>query len=140
MASGRYARAELLAALWRLGGDSDERIPTSHGILDRALQSSRDVLPELLKNNLSFGVTSVGLRCYELPDLLLAAQEAELTTEPNPTYLSSMVTLEEDVARQAVVKHGLSTKRAREIGAQLRAKVAEARQIVTGASSERTAA
>jgi len=54
--SGRYTKAELLTALWKLSTD-DERIPTSHGILDRALRDCHDSLPEALKNGLSFGVT-----------------------------------------------------------------------------------
>jgi hypothetical protein len=120
--TGRYEKAELLVALWRLGDGGEARIPTSHGVLDRALKDCVEDLPTELRDGLSFGVTSVGLRCYELPDILLAAQEAEYTTEPNPTYLSSLVTLDEATARQVVVSHGLSTDRARAIGSKLREK------------------
>jgi hypothetical protein len=98
-------------------------MPTSHGILDRALKDCLAELPSALRENLSFGVTGVGLRCYELPDILLAAQEALLTSEPNPTYLSSVVVLDEDAARQIVLSHGLSTQDAREIGRHLKASV-----------------
>jgi hypothetical protein len=121
---GRYEQAEVLTALWKLGTvDDDDMLPTSHGILDRALKECLEELPEPLRAGLSFGVTGVGLRCYELPDILLAAQEALLTTEPNPTYLSSMVTLDDDGARQIVLLHGLSTTRARDIGRHLKASV-----------------
>ncbi|MDA4845450.1 hypothetical protein [Hoeflea poritis] len=126
--ANRYEKAELLAALWRLGVDGDERIPTSHGVLDRALKASLADLPEALKSDLTFRVTGVGLRCFELPSILLAAQEAEFTTEPNPTYLSSVVNLDEDRARQIVVGHGLSTKEAQRIGALLRHNAATARK------------
>jgi hypothetical protein len=129
--AGRYEKAELLSALWLLGNGNEERIPTSHGILDRALKDCLDVLPAELRDGLSFGVTSVGLRCYELPDILLAAQEAEFTTEPNPTYLSSMVTLDEVAARQIAVAHGLSTVNAREIGGILKKSVSAMRQRST---------
>ena len=121
--TSRYDQAELLAALWKLGSDSEKLLPTSHGILDRALESCQTALPALLKDSLSFGVTSVGLRCYELPAILLAAQEAMLTSEPNPTYLSTIVTLDTSAARQIVVGHGLSSRQAKEIGQQLHAAV-----------------
>ena len=117
--SSRAESAALLAALWRLGSGGGKRIPTSHGILDRALESSFDSLPDLLKASLSFGNTAVGLRCYELPDILLAAQEALLTSEPNPTYLSTDVTLDESEARQIVISFGLPTSAGRIAGAKL---------------------
>lgn len=39
-----------------------------------------------------------------------------LTTEPNPTYLSTIVTLDDDAARQIVIGNGLSTQEAKQIG------------------------
>ena len=113
-----YERAELLTALWRLGAEG-ALMPTSHGILDRAISERRTVLPGALVDDLTFSVTGVGLRCLELPDILLAAQEAMLTSEPNPTYLSTIVTLDEEEARQIVLGYGVSTARARELGAML---------------------
>lgn len=112
----KYDHAELLASLWKLGSETERRMPTSHGILDRALESIREGLPQQLKDSLSFGVTGVGLRCFELPEILLAAQEAMLTSEPNPTYLSTTVTLNDSAARQIVLSHGISTSTARQIG------------------------
>ncbi|MDE2442562.1 MAG: hypothetical protein KGP14_16220, partial [Betaproteobacteria bacterium] len=100
--ANRYERAELLAAIWKLGAE-DERMPTSHGILDRALNEELDQLPPALTDGLTFSVTGVGLRCLELPDILLAAQEAMLTSEPNPTYLSTIVTFDREEARQTVL-------------------------------------
>ncbi|ARM91054.1 hypothetical protein RHEC894_PC00019 (plasmid) [Rhizobium sp. CIAT894] len=132
--STRFENAELLAALWLLGAEG-ERLPTSHGILDKALKECMAVLPSALSASLSFGVTGVGLRCYELPDILLAAQEALLTTEPNPTYLSSLVTLDEDSARQIVLSYGLSTSKAREIGESLLASVKRTRAAVKQAAA-----
>lgn len=123
--SSRFESAALLAALWRLGSEKGKRMPTSHGILDRALKASFDNLPDVLRSNLSFGNTTVGLRCYELPDILLAAQEALITSEPNPTYLSTDVTLEESEARQIVLSFGLSTAAGTTAGAKLVAAAAE---------------
>jgi hypothetical protein len=138
MMSDRYESAELLTALWQLGGQED-RMPTSHGILDRALYAVREQLPAGLRDALSFSHTSVGLRCFELPAILLAAQEALLTSEPNPTYLSTDVILEEDSARQIVVGASISTAEARQIGRALRAAVATVRADL-GAALEPVAA
>jgi len=121
--ASKYELAELLTAIWKLGAGPEARLPTSHGILDRALEASRDKLPERLRSALTFGVTGVGLRCFELPSILLAAQEAMLTSEPNPTYLSTIVTVDEDSARQIAVANGLSTKEAQAIGKALHEQV-----------------
>ena len=137
--TGFYGTAELLIALWRLGGEEDARIPTSHGILDRALKDNAEELPPELGKALSFGTTRVGLRCYELPDILLAAQVAEFTTEPNPTYLSSMVNMDRDAAREAAIAHGLSTAQAERIGGHLRSSVERLRRRATQAPVEAVA-
>lgn len=137
--AGRYDKAELLTALWKLSTD-DERMPTSHGILDRALRDCHSVLPDTLKNGLSFGVTGVGLRCFELPDILLAAQEAMLTSEPNPTYLSSIVTLDEGRARQIAVANGLTSAQAREIGKRLLDRVHRVKSKLNDELTERSVA
>lgn len=115
----QYGNAELLTALWRLGAP-DTRLPTSHGILDRALYENRDALPQPFRDGLTFSNTRVGLRCLELPAILLAAQDGWLTSEPNPTYLSTVVTMQEDAARQIVLGAELSTTEAIEIGEKLR--------------------
>lgn len=137
--AGRFDGAEILASLWRLGA-GDERLPTSHGILDVALKECLEALPRALRDNLSFGVTGVGLRCYELPDILLAAQEALLTTEPNPTYLSTMVTLDESSARQLALSHGIKPADAREIGRQLHTAIQRALARSSAEASQPVAA
>lgn len=142
--SSRYEQAELLAALWQLGGGNDpqkdRRLPTSHGILDRALAAFHESLPEPLRSGLTFGRTNVGLRCFELPSILLAAQEAMITTEPNPTYHSAIVNLDEDASRQIALANGLTTAQAREIGRALHFKVEEFRRADTGREGDSAAA
>lgn len=134
--ANQYRNAELLTALWKLGAEGS-RLPTSHGILDRALFHVRDQLPASFRDTLTFSKTGVGLRCLELPAILLAAQEAMLTSEPNPTYLSTFVTMDEDSARQIVLDFDLTTSAARQIGDRLRKTVDEIRgeignlQVVT---------
>lgn len=134
----RYQSAELLTSLWKLGGEAS-RMPTSHGILDRALYAMRDELPAALRGGLTFSNTSVGLRCFELPAILLAAQESLLTSEPNPTYLSTDVMLDEDSARQIILGADLSTSEARQIGKTLRHQVEQIKSNL-GAAAEPIAA
>ena len=121
--TGRYDQAEVLVALWKLGAES-EMMPTSHGILYHALAAMKNRLPKELIT-LTFGTTGVGLRSFELPDILLAAQEAMLISEPNPTYLSTLITLSEDQAAEIVIDHGLSVIDARNLGSELRSIVDE---------------
>jgi hypothetical protein len=118
----RYERAELLTALWKLGAD-DTPMPTSHGILDRALLARQSELPSEVFGDLVFSVTGVGLRCLDLPDILLAAQEALLTSEPNPTYVETRVTLDLQQAREIALSHDLTLAAAREIGRSLKDEV-----------------
>jgi hypothetical protein len=68
---GKYEQAEVLMSLLVLGGA--QVIPDHAGILDRTLNQFHDELPSTLK--LSFSTTSVGFRCYELPDIMLACDE-----------------------------------------------------------------
>lgn len=123
----RYDYAEFITALWKLGADS-ERMPTSHGVLDRAIEDILPRLPEEFQRGLSFGMTSVGRRCYELADILLAAQDALLTSEPNPAHFSTEIMLDDESAREIVVRNGLSTREARELGRALKARVDELRK------------
>ena len=138
--ANRIEDAKLLTSLWLLGGERLIRMPTSHGILDRALLALQARLPEPLRSSLTFSNTSVGLRCLELPAILLAAQEALLTSEPNPTYLATDVMLDEDGARQIVLGADLSTRQARELGGLLRSEVDRVKQEIGGVELEPIAA
>lgn len=111
-----YAAAELLVALLRLGGMS--RIPGDSGRLDRALHGVRERLPGAL-SDLSFGNGSVGLRCYELPDLLLRGQEALLLSILPPAFNDYAIELSEEDARVTMIQNGLSTEDGKRIGGEL---------------------
>jgi hypothetical protein len=66
-----YAQAEILISLLVIGGAT--AIPDHSGILDRALSEVSQRLPAPVK--LTFATTSVGFRCFELPDIILACLE-----------------------------------------------------------------
>lgn len=120
----RYHAAEMLAALWKLGGGD---IMPLDGRLDRALHSSAGRLPPPLEG-LTFGVTAVGLRCYEIADILLAAEEALLVESDGRSFTRGRITLSDGEAREIVVGSGLSSAEVEVVGAGL---VAAASQHIT---------
>jgi hypothetical protein len=117
--------AEFLAAAWRLAHpqSNDVCMPTSHGVLDRALYELRDELPEKLRGVLSFGNTRVGFRCYELSDILFSAQANMLTSEPNPTYLTTEIQIGEETARRILFKRHLDPDTCEQFGKKLTAAI-----------------
>jgi len=117
-----YELAELLIASWKLA-NGEERMPTSHGILDRALQDMVGDLPDWAKENLNFVDTRVGLRCIELPAVLDCAQESFLTSEPNYTYLRTEIKVDAEVCERMLEDLEVDTDVAKEWGARLKEKV-----------------
>lgn len=113
-----YEFAEFLSSAWRLA-NKEERIPTSHGVLDQALYEMKDKLPSNFGELLTFGNTRVGFRCYELPDILYAAQANLLTSEPNPTYLTTAVQIDDSVAKMLLRRRRIDTHQATEFAKEL---------------------
>ncbi|MCS4088779.1 hypothetical protein [Rhizobium sp. BK176] len=77
-----YELANFVVSAWKLA-QKDERIPTSLGVLDRALEMVIDDLPERFSSALRFAEMPVGRLCVELPDILSCASESYLITEPS---------------------------------------------------------
>jgi hypothetical protein len=94
--------AKLLVCCWILGDKDPQPLPTSHGILDRALQLVKDqaILPAWVWDELHFADSRVGLQCVELPEILDWAQTAELTQVPNPSYQTTTVKINAAIARR----------------------------------------
>ena len=122
---------ELLVASWILAGDGD-RIPTSHGILDRALKTviAKQAYPKWLRDQLHFADSRIGLQCVELPSLLDWAQRAQLTTAPNPSYQSTQVQISPRAARRILPELEVSEDQAIAWGKLLRDAVSEATNSV----------
>lgn len=129
---------ELLVASWILAGDGD-RIPTSHGILDRALKKvvAEGAYPDWLREQLHFADSRIGLQCVELPSLLDWAQRAQLTTAPNPSYQSTQVQISPRAALRILPDLDVTEEQAVSWGKLLRDAVNEATKSVT-AYSDRT--
>lgn len=117
-----YDVAEFVVASWRLA-NGDQRIPTSHGILDRALHElvrSGSDIPDWVRDRLTFVDTRVGLRCLELPEILDSAQENGLTSEPNPTYVTTAIRVDNLICRRMLRDLGVSEASARRWGERIR--------------------
>lgn len=124
---------EFLISCWILSGD-DDRIPTSHGILDRALKAAveNESCPPWVRDQLHFVDSRIGLQCIELPALLDWAQRAQLTSAPNPSYQSTQVQISDRVARQMLRDLDVTEGAAKNWGELLR-------QVVDQESSSMTA-
>ena len=124
---------ELLIASWILA-EGDDRIPASHGILDRALKIAveREAFPDWFREQLHFVDSRVGLQCVELPDLLDWAQRALLTTAPNPSYHWAQVQISPKAARRILSDLDIAEEDARKWGHLLRESVTNVRNSMSG--------
>jgi hypothetical protein len=118
-----YRLAELIVAAWRLANGPEVRMPTSHGILDRALADllrEEKTIPGWVKDNLTFADTRVGMRCLELPTILDCAQESFLTSEPNPTYAATAIKVDDLICQRMLRDLKIGTEDAVRWGKRLR--------------------
>lgn len=123
---------ELLIASWILGG-GDDRIPTSHGILDRALKAAveNETCPPWVRDQLHFVDSRIGLQCVELPALLDWAQRAQLTSAPNPSYQSTQVQISGRAARKMLLDLDVTEEEAIKWGTLLRRIVDQESSLIT---------
>jgi hypothetical protein len=130
-----YELAEWLVASWKLA-NPDARMPTSHGVLDRALKSlveTNSDLPEWIRESLTFVDTRVGLRCLELPAILDRAQESYLTSVPNPTYVTTDIRADAVTCRRLLRGLNLAPAAAEQWGAHLKSaidKLGDAEEVI----------
>jgi hypothetical protein len=118
-----YEFAEFLISAWRLANPG-VRLPTSHGILDRALERVASALPNRFKGYLSFFDARTGRLCRELPTILRSAQESFLTTEPNPTYLTAEVKIDGFFAHDLLQELDIEPEIASDFGKKLQQAIA----------------
>ena len=117
--------ARLLVAALVLADETNpkRRIPTSHGILDRAIQDALQYFPDWARAQIHMADSRIGLRCVELPDILGWAQAAELTTSPNPYYRETELNTSAHVARVLVGRLGMIESDAKLLGEKLLRKI-----------------
>ena len=123
-----HSLAKLLVCSWTLGETERQDLPTSHGILDRALKLVREEgsFPEWVWRELHFADSRVGLQCVELSDILDWAQTAELTEVPNPSYRRTRIKIDQLTARRLLATLRVSEDEARRWGRTLREKARQA--------------
>ncbi|BBO86680.1 hypothetical protein DSCO28_72460 (plasmid) [Desulfosarcina ovata subsp. sediminis] len=128
--------AQLIVSSWKLGND-DSRIPTSCGILDRALRiaTEHEAFPDWVRKELHFVDSRIGLQCIELPSILEWAQRAQLTAAPNPSYQYTDVQVSSKVAKRLIAGLGESPSDAEKWGKLLQDAIASAEDEVKGYSS-----
>jgi hypothetical protein len=119
-----YDAAHLLVSSWALTkqDSNDTKIPTSEGLLDRAMKISVEAgnFPDWFRSSLHFVDSRMGLQCVELPTILDWAQRGKLTNAPNPTYQSTEVQLSDLVARKLIHRLEIPEADARKWGAAFR--------------------
>jgi len=118
-----YEFAEFLVAAWRLANPG-VRLPTSHGVLDQALERVSHALPEQFQGYLTFFDARTGRLCRELPAVLRSAQESFLTSEPNPTYLTAEVKIDSFFAHDLLDGLQIKSEIANEFGEKLKEAIA----------------
>lgn len=121
--SRMHDMAQLLVSCWLLSGDEGDRsIPTSHGLLDRALHHAVEAtaFPDWMRQEMQFTDSRIGLQCVGLPDVLDWAQRSELTSAPNPSYHSVQVQISPRVGRRLLRELGVAEEDATSWGRALR--------------------
>jgi hypothetical protein len=80
--------ADVIIGSWTIANPG-AALPTGQGVLDRALKRVIEGgnFPEYVRKSLHFVPTTVGTRCAELRAVLVWAQAAEQTSDPNPSYM-----------------------------------------------------
>lgn len=128
--------AQLIVSSWKLGNE-DSRIPTSCGILDRALRIAieQKAFPDWARNELHFVDSRIGLQCVELPSILEWAQRAQLTAAPNPSYQYTDVQVSTKVAKRLLARLGESASDAENWGKLLQTAITNAEEEIKGYSS-----
>jgi hypothetical protein len=130
--------AQLIASCWRISGGSS-RIPTSHGLLDRALKATCENggLPDWARDRLHFVDSRIGLQCVEVPDILEWAQRSQLTSAPNPSYETTEVQISPRVALHFLSQLGVSEEDAKSWGQSLRSAMQAAEEHLVGLDQAR---
>ncbi|HTU24830.1 MAG TPA: hypothetical protein VMF30_05505 [Pirellulales bacterium] len=113
--------AQLIASCWRVSGEGS-RIPTSNGLLDRALKATWDAggFPDWARDRLHFVDSRIGLQCVEVPEILEWAQRSQLTSAPNPSYETTEVQISENAAKRLLGSLDVSEGDAAKWGKSLR--------------------
>jgi hypothetical protein len=120
--------AQLLVSSWSLANGDQKRIPSSPGILDKALQGALNAgaFPGWARQELHFVDGRMGLQCIELPAILEWAQRGQLTSAANPSYRFTEVQATQRVARILLRRLGVPEQDALTWGRALKSALEQA--------------
>jgi hypothetical protein len=106
----------LISSLVLAGDENVKRIPTSHGLLDKAIHDSLQQFPTWAREQIHMADSRIGLQCVELPEILGWAQASELTSAPNPYYREMELNASPYVAKVLLKRLGIDEADARRLG------------------------
>ncbi|MGP0074792.1 MAG: hypothetical protein ACLPWF_23005 [Bryobacteraceae bacterium] len=113
----------LISSLALANGEENPQIPTSHGVLDRAIRDAYTQFPEWAQKEIHIADSRVGSQCVELPAILGWAQAAELTSAPNPSYRRTELQVSQRVARILLKRLGVPEGDAKRLGDTIMASI-----------------
>jgi hypothetical protein len=121
---------KLLYCSWLLSGTTDEEktsFPSSRGVIDYALKMvvEKGGFPTWMREKLHFVNANLGFVCEELPQIQNLATNAKLTSDPNPSYITTEIVVGEMYANRTLGKLGISRGEAEQWGRELRRAVEE---------------
>ena len=113
----------LISSLTLATGEEHKRIPTSHGILDRAIRDALSRFPDWAQKEIHIADSRVGWQGVELPAILGWAQAAEMTSAPNPYYRETELQVTARVARILLKRLDVSEQSAKLLGEAMLASI-----------------
>jgi hypothetical protein len=113
----------LISSLVLANEEEKKQIPTSHGILDRAIKDAFDLFPAWARDEIHIADSRVGWQCVELPAVLGWAQAAELTSAPSPYYRVTELQVSPRVAHVLLQRINVSEEEALALGEALMASI-----------------
>jgi hypothetical protein len=131
---------QLIYACW-LAADSlastSDALPTFQGVMDYTLKDLKDdpLFPEWAKNALHFSVRDSGLTCLELPEIRLYANRLGVTSDPNPSYTRTTMTVDGKMAPLFSRLAEIDANAAETLGKKMRAKVTEYTAVLSGSAA-----
>lgn len=118
-----HLAAQVLVSTWAISAPGSA-LPTSEGILDKALKLSiEEGAFKNISSQLNFVNGRTGLKCVELSSILNWAQAAELTQDPNPTYRETCIKISEGAAKRTLRRLGVKLEDAMQWGKLLEDKI-----------------
>jgi hypothetical protein len=113
--------AEFLTSSWVLAAGEGVKMPTGSGVLDRAVKATVEngTMPAGLQDSFRFVETPSGLASPELRDALTWALASDLTSDPNPRYIFTVVRFRELIARHFLSNLDIDEEEARNWGLAL---------------------